>query len=184
MTSVMAWTARQLYICPQWISALSFYFALVLGWLYLRRFATLAKTSLGRPRDDGVAGRPVSATWVPWSCSLGGSAYQYGILAAHWYWIGAIPDDISGTVMMPFIIFQRLIPSPVICNCVRFGTSALSGHLRDHDILCPGTCTHGCDDEGGPRMNINFSIWVSPDGSIYLRRRAVFRISTKFCNFS
>ncbi len=22
-----------------------------------------------------------------------GSAYQYGILAAHWYWVGAIPRD-------------------------------------------------------------------------------------------
>src|SRR5579864_6327529 len=32
-----------------------------------------------------------------------GSAYQYGILAAHWYWIGAIPAMLFlGMVMMPF----------------------------------------------------------------------------------
>ena len=32
-----------------------------------------------------------------------GSAYQYGILAAHWYWVGAIPAMLFlGMVMMPF----------------------------------------------------------------------------------
>src|ERR1700723_3697283 len=32
-----------------------------------------------------------------------GSAYQYGILAAHWYWVGAIPAMLFlGIVMMPF----------------------------------------------------------------------------------
>ena len=32
-----------------------------------------------------------------------GSAYQYGILATHWYWIGAIPAMLFlGLVMMPF----------------------------------------------------------------------------------
>src|ERR1019366_7701862 len=32
-----------------------------------------------------------------------GSAYQYGILAANWYWVGAIPAMLFlGMVMMPF----------------------------------------------------------------------------------
>ena len=32
-----------------------------------------------------------------------GAAYQYGILATHWYWIGAIPAMLFlGLVMMPF----------------------------------------------------------------------------------
>src|SRR2546423_4511968 len=32
-----------------------------------------------------------------------GNAYKYGILAAHWYWVGAIPDMLFvALVMMPF----------------------------------------------------------------------------------
>ena len=31
------------------------------------------------------------------------AAYQYGILATHWYWVGAIPAMLFlGIVMMPF----------------------------------------------------------------------------------
>ena len=73
-----------------------FYFALVLciGW-YLR-----GKAQTGE--DFFMAGREMTA-WVAGlsflSANLGalelmgwaGSAYQYGILATHWYWIGAIP---------------------------------------------------------------------------------------------
>ena len=73
-----------------------FYFALVLsiGW-YLRGQANTGE-------DFFMAGREMTA-WVAGlsflSANLGalelmgwaGSAYQYGILATHWYWIGAIP---------------------------------------------------------------------------------------------
>ncbi|HUV70962.1 MAG TPA: sodium/solute symporter [Terracidiphilus sp.] len=61
-----------------------------------------------------MAGREMTA-WIAGlsfvSANLGslelmgwaGSAYQYGILATHWYWIGAIPAMIFlGLVMMPF----------------------------------------------------------------------------------
>ena len=61
-----------------------------------------------------MAGREMTA-WIAGlsfvSANLGslelmgwaGSAYQYGILAAHWYWIGAIPAMLFlGMVMMPF----------------------------------------------------------------------------------
>src|SRR5579863_8686836 len=61
-----------------------------------------------------MAGREMTA-WIAGlsfvSANLGslelmgwaGSAYQYGILAAHWYWIGAIPAMLFlGIVMMPF----------------------------------------------------------------------------------
>ena len=60
-----------------------------------------------------MAGRDMTA-WIAGlsfvSANLGslelmgwaGSAYQYGILAAHWYWIGAIPAMLFlGMVMMP-----------------------------------------------------------------------------------
>ncbi len=73
-----------------------FYFALVLsiGW-YLKGQANTGE-------DFFMAGREMTA-WVAGlsflSANLGalelmgwaGSAYQYGILATHWYWIGAIP---------------------------------------------------------------------------------------------
>src|SRR5215831_9114293 len=81
------------------------YFALVLAiGFYLKRFATTGE-------DFFMAGREMTA-WVAGlafvSANLGslellgwaGSAYQYGILAAHWYWIGAIPAMIFlGLVM-------------------------------------------------------------------------------------
>src|SRR5580698_9659382 len=61
-----------------------------------------------------MAGREMTA-WIAGlsfvSANLGslelmgwaGSSYEYGILAAHWYWIGAIPAMLFlGMVMMPF----------------------------------------------------------------------------------
>src|SRR4249920_2853495 len=73
-----------------------FYFALVLaiGW-YLKQQANTSE-------DFFLAGREMTA-WVAGlsflSANLGAlelmgwaaASYQYGILAAHWYWIGAIP---------------------------------------------------------------------------------------------
>src|ERR1700685_3818328 len=73
-----------------------FYFALVLsiGW-YLKGGSNTGE-------EFFMAGREMPA-WVAvlsfLSANLGalelmgwaGSAYQYGILATHWYWIGAIP---------------------------------------------------------------------------------------------
>ena len=56
--------------------------------------------------DFFMAGREMTA-WIAGlsfvSANLGslelmgwaGSAYQYGILAAHWYWVGAIPAMLS-----------------------------------------------------------------------------------------
>src|ERR1700690_1079167 len=64
--------------------------------------------------DFFLAGREMTA-WVAGlsflAANLGslelmgwaGNAYQYGILAAHWYWIGAIPSMLFlALVMMPF----------------------------------------------------------------------------------
>ena len=89
------------------------YFAMVLGiGFYLKRY-----TKSGE--DFFLAGRKMTA-WVAGlaflSANLGalelmgwaGSAYQYGILAAHWYWIGAIPAMIFlGLVMMPFYYISK-----------------------------------------------------------------------------
>jgi SSS family solute:Na+ symporter len=85
-----------------------FYFALVLSiGLYLKRQANTGE-------DFFMAGREMTA-WVAGlaflSANLGslelmgwaGNAYKYGILAAHWYWIGAIPAMLFlALVMIPF----------------------------------------------------------------------------------
>jgi SSS family solute:Na+ symporter len=53
-----------------------------------------------------------------------GSAYQYGILATHWYWIGAIPAMIFlGLVMMPFYYVSKIHSVPGYLM-LRFGESS------------------------------------------------------------
>jgi len=54
-----------------------------------------------------------------------GSAYQYGILATHWYWIGAIPAMLFlGLVMMPFYYVSKTHSVPGYLD-LRYG-----GHAR------------------------------------------------------
>ena len=90
------------------IFVIAVYFAMVI-WIgyYLKSKANTSE-------EFFMAGREMTA-WIAGlsfvSANLGslelmgwaGSAYQYGILAAHWYWIGAIPAMLFlGMVMMPF----------------------------------------------------------------------------------
>src|SRR5579863_3695899 len=90
------------------IAIIAIYFAMVI-WIgfYLKGQANTSE-------EFFMAGREMTA-WIAGlsfvSANLGslelmgwaGSAYQYGILAAHWYWIGAIPAMLFlGLVMMPF----------------------------------------------------------------------------------
>jgi len=52
------------------------------------------------------------------------AAYQYGILAAHWYWIGAIPAMLFlGIVMMPFYYISKTHSVPGYLQ-LRFGESS------------------------------------------------------------
>ena len=82
-----------------------------------------------------MAGREMTA-WIAGlsfvSANLGslelmgwaGSAYQYGILATHWYWIGAIPAMIFlGLVMMPFYYVSKTHSVPGYLK-LRFGEHA------------------------------------------------------------
>ncbi|MGA8151848.1 MAG: sodium:solute symporter family protein [Terriglobales bacterium] len=103
-----------------------FYFALVLAiGLYLKE---LANTS----EDFFLAGREMTA-WIAGlsflSANLGSlelmgwaaAAYQYGILAVHWYWIGAIPAMLFlGIVMMPFYYISKTHSVPGYLK-LRFG---------------------------------------------------------------
>jgi solute:Na+ symporter, SSS family len=109
------------------IIALYFVFVLGIGW-YLLRF-----TKTGN--DFFMAGRQMTA-WIAGlsfvAANLGSlelmgwaaSAYQYGILATHWYWIGAIPAMLFlGIVMMPFYYMSRTHSVPGYLK-LRFGEGA------------------------------------------------------------
>src|SRR3569832_2119120 len=108
------------------IAIIAIYFLTVLAiGFYLKRFAQSSE-------DFFMAGREMTA-WVAGSSFLSanlgslellgwaGSAYQYGILAAHWYWIGAIPAMIFlGLVMMPFYYISKTHSVPGYLK-LRFG---------------------------------------------------------------
>jgi SSS family solute:Na+ symporter len=104
------------------------YFAAVLGLGFVLQRQT--KTS----EDFFLAGREMSA-WVAGisflAANMGAlelmgwaaSAYQYGLLAAHWYWIGAVPAMLFlALVMMPFYYISRTHSVPGYLK-LRFGES-------------------------------------------------------------
>src|SRR5580698_6221267 len=148
-----------------------FYFALVLGiGFYLRGQANTGE-------DFFMAGREMTA-WVAGlsflSANLGalelmgwaGSAYQYGILATHWYWIGAIPAMLFlALVMMPFYYISKTHSVPGYLK-LRFGES--SGTLA---AVCFGLMTVLMSGINMYSMamvmnvvigwDISFSIWAS-----------------------
>ncbi len=147
------------------------YFAAVLAiGLYLKRFARSGK-------DFFLAGREMTA-WVAGlsfvSANLGslellgwaGSAYQYGILAAHWYWIGAIPAMVFlGIVMMPFYYISKTHSVPGYLQ-LRYGpaASALSAaSFAVMTILMSGVNMYAMAVVMKVMLgwNIHWSIWVS-----------------------
>jgi SSS family solute:Na+ symporter len=156
-----------------WVDSLviAIYFVFVLGiGYYLLRF-----TKTGD--DFFLAGRQMTA-WIAGlsfvAANLGSlelmgwaaSAYQYGILATHWYWIGAIPAMIFlGLIMMPFYYISKThsVPgylklrfgeSSSLLSAVSFGlmTVFMSG-INMYAMAIVMKVVLGWD--------INFSIWVS-----------------------
>lgn len=120
---------RLVHMSPVDIAIVVIYFALVIAiGFYLKRFATTGE-------DFFLAGREMTA-WVAGlafvSANLGslellgwaGNAYQYGIMAAHWYWIGAIPAMVFlGLVMMPFYYISKTHSVPGYLQ-LRYGPEA------------------------------------------------------------
>jgi SSS family solute:Na+ symporter len=93
------------------------------------------KGSTNTSEEFFLAGREMSA-WIAGlsfvSANLGslelmgwaGAAYQYGMLATHWYWIGAIPAMLFlGIVMMPFYYISKTHSVPGYLK-LRFGEGA------------------------------------------------------------
>jgi SSS family solute:Na+ symporter len=153
------------------IAIIVFYFVLVLAiGLYLRRRANTGE-------DFFMAGREMTA-WIAGlsflSANLGSlelmgwaaAAYQYGILAAHWYWIGAIPAMLFlGIVMMPFYYISKTHSVPGYLK-LRFGESSralsaisfalmtvLMSGINMYSMALVMKVVLGWD--------IHFSIWVS-----------------------
>ncbi len=106
-----------------------FYFVLVLAiGFYLKERANTGE-------DFFMAGREMTA-WIAGlsflSANLGAlelmgwaaAAYQYGILATHWYWIGAIPAMLLlGIIMMPFYYISKTHSVPGYLK-LRYGESS------------------------------------------------------------
>ena len=159
------------HLAPVDIVIVVFYFALVLsiGW-YLKGQANTGE-------DFFMAGREMTA-WVAGlsflSANLGalelmgwaGSAYQYGILATHWYWIGAIPAMLFlALVMMPFYYISKTHSVPGYLK-LRFGESsrALSAiSFAFMTVLMSGVNMFAMAKVMQIVLgwDINFSIWVS-----------------------
>src|SRR5256714_7484250 len=151
------------------IIAIYFLAVLCIGF-YLKRFAQSGE-------DFFLAGREMTA-WVAGlsflSANLGslellgwaGSSYQYGILAAHWYWIGAIPAMLFlAIVMMPFYYISKTHSVPGYLR-LRFGesTRALSAiSFAFMTVLMSGINMYSMALVMRVVLgwDINFSIWVS-----------------------
>lgn len=153
------------------ISIIAIYFLVVL----LIGFYLKGQSSTGE--DFFMAGREMTA-WIAGlsflSANLGSlelmgwaaAAYQYGILATHWYWIGAIPAMLFlGIVMMPFYYISKTHSVPGYLqlrfgepsralSAVSFGfmTVLMSG-INMYSMALVMKVVLGWD--------INFSIWVS-----------------------
>ncbi|HBY58332.1 MAG TPA: Na+/galactose cotransporter [Solibacterales bacterium] len=94
------------------------------------------------------------------------ASYQYGILAAHWYWIGAIPAMLFlGLVMMPFYYISKTHSVPGYLQ-LRFGepSRALSAvSFAFMTVLMSGINMYSMALVMKVVLgwDINFSIWVS-----------------------
>src|SRR5271154_4704133 len=171
MLLLAAVPTRLVHLSPVDVVIVVFYFALVLsiGW-YLKGRANTGE-------DFFMAGREMTA-WVAGlsflSANLGalelmgwaGSAYQYGILATHWYWIGAIPAMLFlALVMMPFYYISKTHSVPGYLK-LRFGEPARAVSAVSFAFMT--VLMSGVNMFAMAKVmqivlgwDINFSIWVS-----------------------
>lgn len=162
---------RLISLKPPDLLIIVLYFVTVLGiGLYLKKYANTSD-------DFFMAGRDMSA-WVAGlsflSANLGAlelmgwaaAAYQYGILATHFYWIAAFPAMVFlGLVMMPFYYISNTHSVPGYLQ-LRYGeaTRALSGiSFAFMTVLMSGINMYAMALVMKVVLgwNIHFSIWVS-----------------------
>jgi SSS family solute:Na+ symporter len=173
MTPVLALAvpSRLVKLAPVDLVIIVFYFALVLAiGFYLKR-----RSSTGE--DFFLAGREMTA-WIAGlsflSANLGAlelmgwasSAYEYGILATHAYWIAAIPAMLFlGVFMMPFYYISKTHSVPGYLK-LRFGES--SRGLSAISFAFMTVLMSGINMYSMALVlkivlgwNMNFSIWIS-----------------------
>ncbi|MBV8438918.1 MAG: sodium:solute symporter family protein [Silvibacterium sp.] len=153
------------------IAVIAIYFGIVIFiGFYLKGSATTSE-------EFFMAGREMTA-WIAGlsfvSANLGslelmgwaGSAYEYGILATHWYWIGAIPAMLFlGIIMMPFYYISKTHSVPGYLH-LRYGDGAraLSAvSFAFMTVLMSGINMYSMALVMKVVLgwNLNFSIWVS-----------------------
>jgi SSS family solute:Na+ symporter len=150
---------------------ITLYFLTVIGiGFYLRRFATTGEDFFlaGRDMTSWIAGLSFVAANLG-SLELMGwaaAAYQYGMLATHWYWVGAIPAMLFlAIVMMPFYYISKTHSVPGYLR-LRYGEGArgvsavtfafmtvLMSGINMYSMALVMKVVLGWD--------IHFSIWVS-----------------------
>src|SRR5690349_24735488 len=153
------------------IVIIAFYFGLVLAiGFYLRGRAHTGEDFFraGREMAAWVAGVSFLAANLGALELMGwaGSAYQYGILATHWYWIGAIPAMLFlALVMMPFYYISKTHSVPGYLK-LRFGEPARA--LSAITFAFMTVLMSGVNMFAMAKVmqivlgwDINFSIWVS-----------------------
>jgi SSS family solute:Na+ symporter len=170
-SALMMFAGTQLtHLGPVDIAILLLYFAMVIF------IGFYVKGSTNTSEEFFLAGREMSA-WIAGlsfvSANLGslelmgwaGAAYQYGILATHWYWIGAIPAMLFlGIVMMPFYYISKTHSVPGYLQ-LRFGEGAraLSAvSFAFMTVLMSGVNMYSMALVMKVVLgwNINFSVWV------------------------
>src|ERR1700691_2671749 len=172
-TAISALAASTQLARLNWIDVLviAIYFAIVVF------IGFYLKGSSNTSEEFFMAGREMTA-WIAGlsfvSANVGslelmcwaGSAYQYGILAMHWYWIGAIPAMLFlGIVMMPFYYISKTHSVPGYLK-LRYGDGAralsavsfafmtiLMSGINMYSMAIVMKVVLGWD--------LNFSIWVS-----------------------
>ena len=156
---------------PVDILVIAIYFAIVIF------IGFYLKGSSNTSEEFFMAGREMTA-WIAGlsfvSANLGSlelmgwaaASYQYGILATHWYWVGAIPAMLFlGIVMMPFYYISKTHSVPGYLQ-LRFGegTRALSAvSFAAMTVLMSGINMYSMALVMKVVLgwNLNFSIWVS-----------------------
>jgi SSS family solute:Na+ symporter len=171
MFLAMAVPARLLNLHPVDWAIIGIYFAATLGLgFYLKRFAETGDDFFlaGREMTAWVAGLSFLAANLS-SLELMGwaaSSYEYGILATHWYWIGAVPAMLFlGVVMMPFYYISKTHSVPGYLQ-LRYGepTRMLSAVcFAVMTVLVSGVNMYAMALVMKIMLgwNISFSIWIS-----------------------
>ena len=154
------------------LAIIAVYFAMVLSiGFYLKRRGSKSSEEFflaGREMTAWIAGLSfISANMgslelMGWAAA----AYQYGVLAAYWYWIGAIPAMLFlGLVMMPFYYVSKTHSVPGYLK-LRYGES--SRMLAAISFAVMTVLMSGINMYAMALVmkvvlgwNIHFSIWVS-----------------------